>query len=178
MATRRPDPIPPSLRRSANRPGGPRTRRPSPRLIEAARAGVLSDANTRKGTAGRRAVDAVTYDRRQARGRRLGVATARAAVGHGGALPSASITAMFRNVGFATVENPTAAERRRLARWNARAGELRQGFITPARFRRLVGSWAEFRGQRLESDPDVVLATLSERSEAGETLFEYVGRRT
>ncbi len=127
MATRRPEPVPPSLRRSAKRPGGPRTRRPSPRLIEAARAGILSDANTRKGTAGRRAVDAVTYDRRQARGRRLGVATARAAVGHGGALPSASMSAMFRDVGFATVENPTAAERRRVARWNSRAGELRQG---------------------------------------------------
>jgi hypothetical protein len=85
---------------------------------------------------------------------------------------------MFRGAGFSRVENPMAAERRRIARWNARAGELRQGQITPGRFRQLVGSWAPFRGDRFESDPAVVLATLAERAEADETLFEYRGRRT
>jgi hypothetical protein len=31
---------------------------------------------------------------------------------------------------------------------------------------------------RFEADPAVVLATLAERAEGGESLFEYRGRRT
>ena len=88
------------------------------------------------------------------------------------------MSAILAGVGFARVEGPTRAERRRLARWNSRAGELRQGVIAPARFQRLVASWAPLRAERFESNPDVVLAVLAERSEAGEPTFEYRGRRS
>lgn len=88
------------------------------------------------------------------------------------------MSAMFVGVGWADVQAPSPGERRRIARWNARAGELRQGQITPERFRRLVGTWAPLRGVRFETDPAVVLATLAERAEGGEDLFRYEGRRT
>ena len=88
------------------------------------------------------------------------------------------MSAMFAGIGWAEVQAPSPSERRRVARWNARAGELRQGQISPERFRRLVGSWSEFRGLRFEADPAVVLATLAERAEGGEDLFRYEGRRT
>lgn len=88
-ARRASDPLPRSLRRAANKPGGPRGQRPGQRLMDAAQAGLLTKANTTAGTAGRRAYDAVTYDARQERARvaarRRGEAppTARAAAGHG-----------------------------------------------------------------------------------------------
>jgi hypothetical protein len=84
---------------------------------------------------------------------------------------------MFVGVGWATVEAPSPGERRRVARWNSRAGELRHGQLSPERFRRLVGAWSEFRGEGFESTPNRVLATLEERSAAGEELFEYTRRR-
>ncbi len=88
------------------------------------------------------------------------------------------MSAMFVDVGWAEIQAPAPGERRRIARWNALAGELRQGQITPERFRKRVGSWAPLRGERFEFDPDVVLATLAERAESGDVLFEYRGRRT
>lgn len=58
--------LPRSLRRAANRGAGPRDRRPSQRLLDAADVGLLTRGNTVPGTAGRRAVDRVTYLRRRA----------------------------------------------------------------------------------------------------------------
>ena len=58
--------FPRSLRRAANRGAGPRHRLPAQRLLDAADVGLLTRANTRAGTAGRRAVDRVTYLRRRA----------------------------------------------------------------------------------------------------------------
>ena len=173
-----PNPLPPSLRRSANRRAGPRTRRPSRRLMDAARAGVLSDANTRRGSAGRRAVDRVVYERRLARARRRDASTtARAAAGHGGPLPPGSITAMFRGAGFSRVENPTAAERRRLNRWNSLVAHMLEGHIQEHTFKSRVRSWRPFRGDRFEWDPEVIKSEWTERTEAGEPLYEYTGRR-
>ena len=145
--------------------------------MDAARAGVLSDANTRPGTAGRRAVDAVAYDRRQARGRRLGAPTARAAVGHGARESGVSITAMFRGLGFATVEDPTPGERRRLGRWNSLGAQLEAGRLAPKEFERRVRTWKPFRDAQFEWDPSIITATMDERREAGLPTFEYVGRR-
>lgn len=110
----------------------------------------------------------------------LGGTIHRAEAGHEGAAAreAVAMSGMFVGVGWADVQAPSPGERRRVARWNSRAGELRRGQITPERFRRLVGSWSEFRGLRFEADPAVVLATLAERAEGGEALFEYRGRRT
>ncbi len=174
-----PNRLPPSLRRSANRPAGPRTRRPSARLMAAARGGLLTDANTRKGTAGRRAVDRVVYERRLARGRRRApTTTARAAAGHGGPPPPGSITAMFRDAGFSRVQNPTLAERRRLNRWNSLVAHMLEGHIQEPTFKSRVRSWRPFRGDRFEWDPEVIKSAWTERTEAGEPLYEYLGRRT
>ena len=110
----------------------------------------------------------------------LGGTIHRAEAGHEPAATreAVSMSAMFEGLGFSTIEAPTPSERRRIARWNSRAGELRQGQISPHRFSRLVGSWAPLRGEMFEADPAVVLATLAERAEGGEDLFRYEGRRT
>ena len=168
--------LPPSLRASANRRARPR-RPPSERLRSAAAAGIITRGNTRPGTAGRQAADAAEYERRQSRGRRLGATTARAAVGHGGPLPPASITAMFRDLGFSTVENPTAAERRRLNRWNSLVAQLVAGRLSPKGFERRVKAWRPFRGAAFEWNAEIITATMGERRDAGETTYEYTGRR-
>lgn len=175
----RPSDLPRPLRRAANRPGGPRGRRPSAQLQAAADIGIITRSNTRPGTAGRRAVDAVVY-RRRVVGRGEGV-TARMAAGHEtlAARQGISISVMLAGRGFVELEGLSRSERRRAARWNARAGELLAGQISRARFRRLVGSWAPLSdGSRFESTPDVVVSVLAERGEAGESLFEYRGRRS
>ena len=146
--------------------------------MDSARAGILVDANTRPGTAGRRAVDAVAYDRRQARGRRLGAPTARAAVGHGARESGVSLTAMFRGLGFSTVEDPTPGERRRIGRWNSLGAQLEAGRLPPGEFERKVKSWRPFRGERFEWDVAVITTTMTERREAGLPTFEYTGRRS
>ena len=109
----------------------------------------------------------------------LGGIIRRAEAGHepAAARGAVSMAAMFVGLGWSSIEAPNRAERSRVARWNSRAGELRHGKITPGRFRRLVGSWAAFRGERFESTPERVIAELAERAEAGEELFEYTGRR-
>jgi hypothetical protein len=61
--------LPRSLRRAAARSAGPRTKAPNPRLVAAAHAGLLTTGNTKKGSAGRKAVDAVEYQRRLRRHR-------------------------------------------------------------------------------------------------------------
>lgn len=75
---RRPS-LPASLRRAANRAAGPRGKAPSERLQAAADVGILTRSNTKAGTAGRRAVDAVTYRRRVGSEPEL---SAREAAGH------------------------------------------------------------------------------------------------
>jgi hypothetical protein len=165
-----------SERRAADRPAT-RGRELSDELIALAQAKILTRSNTRAGTVGRQAANAVIYRRRVERGRRLGASTARAGVGHGGPLPPAQMSAIFREVGFAIVEDPTIAERARIARWNSRAGELRDGEISPTRFAHLVSSWAPVREMRFEWDASVVLANQDARRQSGEELFIYEGRR-
>lgn len=88
------------------------------------------------------------------------------------------MSAIFRAIGWHVVEDMSESERQRIARWNARAGELLEGEISPERFRRLVGSWRPLREMRFEDDPNIVVATLAERREAGEDVFIYEGRRS
>jgi len=78
MVVRR-NPLPRSLRRAAARGAGPRTKPPNPRLVAAFEAGLYGRNDFGPGTAGRRAADAVTYQRRR---RRHPDEPARAAVGH------------------------------------------------------------------------------------------------
>jgi len=169
--------LPRELRSAANRPARPR-RPPAAdsKLAEAARAGLLTRANTISGTAGRQAADAVVYARREAR--RAPGETARAAAGHRKAPPAGGMSAIFREVGFSVIEAPTAGERRRLGRFNARVAELVEGQLSARRFERMIAGWRPLRGMRFESDPEVVLAILDIRRETGEDIFIYVGRRS
>lgn len=170
--------LPRNLRRVADRPAGPRGRRPSDQVQALADVGLLTRANTRPGTAGRRAADAVQYRRRVARGRARGITTARESVGQRVAnLAPRVMSAIFRESGYAEVVDPTIGQASRLARYNARVGELVQGQITRQRFRAMVRSWRPLAGQRFEWTPTVVLAILGEREASGEPVFVYLGRR-
>lgn len=71
--------VPRNLRRSANRGAGPQGKAPSPRLLAAADAGVLTRRNTISGSAGRKAVDRSVYTRRRSVEPDL---SAREALGH------------------------------------------------------------------------------------------------
>lgn len=119
------------------------------------------------------------YQARLARGRRLGARTAREAAGHPGPEPREprSMPGIFEGVGWAEVHEVTDAEARRLGRYGARVGELVTGQLSPARFRRLIASWAPLRWERLEATPGVAIAIVEARREAGEDLFPYQGRR-
>jgi hypothetical protein len=119
------------------------------------------------------------YRRRVARGRARGARSAREAAGHPGPEPrdARTMAAIFEGTGWATVDGVTDGEARRLGRYGARVGELVTGQLSPSRFRRLVGSWASFRGERFEATPGVVIAIVEARREAGEDLFPYQGRR-
>jgi hypothetical protein len=80
--------------------------------------------------------------------------------------------------GFVTVEKPGGADARRIARYDAYIGQLRQGEISERTFERKVRSWRPFHGESFESDPAAVLAILAERAALGLDLFEYTGRRS
>jgi len=169
--------LPRELRSAANRPARPR-RPPAAdsKLAASARAGLLTRSNTRGGTAGRQAADAVVYARREAR--RAPGESARAAAGHRKAPPAGGMSAIFREVGFSVIESPTRGERRRLGRFNARVAELVEGQISPRRFERQIGGWRPLRGMTFENDPEVILATLDIRRESGDEVFIYEGRRS
>lgn len=158
-------PLPRSLRRAAGQPGGPRGRRPSGRLLEAASAGILTRSNTTPGTAGRRAVDAVTYDRRQERARiaarRRGepAPTARAAAGH--AYRGARFFSVPTTAGLADLEVTNRREASRVGLYLHDIGDLVWGELPDrgfaAKWRRRVRRAGGFE---LEADPARVRALL------------------
>lgn len=167
----------PSLRRAANRGAGPRGKAASPRVQAAADAGILTRSNTRPGSAGRRAADAATYRARAAQVRPGH--TIREALGHERAgLPERGMSAILVGSGYVTLEGLNGSDVRRTARYSSLVGELVSGELSPQAFRRRVGSWREIRGERFESDPDVVMAIIETRRALGEEIFEYLGRRT
>jgi hypothetical protein len=183
----RPADLPRSLRRAANRPAGPRGRRPSPRLLEAARAGLLSRANTAPGSAGRRAVDAVVYGRRLAeaerRAREHGQAapTARQAAGHD--VRRRSISALVQGAGLVVVE-VGLRDSRKIGRHLDLAGAFVDGEISAAAFRARLRSWRTLDVRVLGGDlppgvyalmsaPADVEAAMSAALDAGVELVQY-----
>jgi len=72
------------------------------------------------------------------------------------------------------VENPTRAQRRRIARYESLTGALRTGTVGSLAFEARIGGWLAYAdGLHFEWDPEVVLAILAERAAAGEDLFIY-----
>jgi hypothetical protein len=165
--------LPRSLRRAADRPATP-GRQPSDRLIAAAEAGIIRRSNTKKGTRGQQAANAVTY-RRRTSGRPEGV-SAREAAGHERPEVRAAraISVLLdRPAPFVILEGPARLEASRAARYDSYAGQLAAGGITPERFQRKISSWRPIRGERFLADPDRVLAVLEARRAGDEELFIY-----
>jgi hypothetical protein len=183
----RPADLPRSLRRAAARPAGPRGRRPSDRLVEAARAGVLTRSNTRPRSAGRRAVDAAAYERRLAaaerRAREHGQAlpTARQAAGHD--VRRRRITALVQGFGLVVIE-VGLSDSRKVGRHLDLAGALVGGQISAAAFRARLRAWRSLDVRVtggdlppgtyvLMGDPADVIAAMTEASEAGVEIVQY-----
>jgi hypothetical protein len=170
----KPDPLPRDLRRRANRAATPR-KRPPDNLIAAAQRGLLTRSNTKPGTKGRQAADAVVYQSRVAD--RAPGETARQRLG---VVPTErSMPALFDEPPrWVDLDNLSRAEARRVARYNSLTGQLTKGKLSPAAFRRRVSSWRPFRDERFLSDPDAALALLEVRRTSDEELFYYErGRR-
>jgi len=163
--------IPPSIRRAAARPAGPRGRRPPRRLLDAAAAGVLTRGNTRKGTRGRQAVDRIVFLRRRAAAPDL---SAREALGHRVAGSRDRMATFFaddppRGV---TVAGPdvTIRDVRRAASYLGMVGGLveahRRGpddwSVVAARFRARWRRARPIAGLRPLADPEAVLALATE----------------
>lgn len=169
--------LPPDLRRSANRPARPR-RKPSDRLIDAAREEQLRRRNTRPGTVGRQAVDAVLYEKRAAK--RAPGESVRSALGH------EPISARNQSVVSILADDPprflilaglTRGERRRASRYDSVVGLLVDQRISDPAFRRRVVTWRPIGGFTLLSDPEAVRAVIEERrAQDLETFVYYSGR--
>ena len=67
--------------------------------------------------------------------------------------------------------NLTRGEMRRATRYDALASNLIQGKVSPAAFRRRIGSWRPIRGERFLADPAAVLAILDARRAGDEETF-------
>jgi hypothetical protein len=169
--------LPPDLRRLANRKGV--LRRPPTdrsRLTDAARVGILTTGNTKRGTRGRQAVDRVTRLRRKAA--RPGL-TARQALGHRSPsdLPSQISLMVDGPPRFIIVEGLTYRDLKRAGRYDSLVGKLQEHRFTPAEFRRRIRSWRQIAGFRFLSDPDAVLALLDERRASDQEVFVYSSGR-
>lgn len=57
-------------------------------------------------------------------------------------------------------------------------GRYRGAVMTPARFRRVVGTWRPIRGERFLSDPDAVVALIDELRADDQELFVYERARS
>lgn len=170
----KPDPLPRDLRRRANRAATPR-KRPPDNLIAAAQRGLLTRSNTKPGTRGRQAADAVTYRARVAD--RAPGETARRRLG---VVPTErSMPAMFDSPPrWVDLDNLSRAEARRLGRYWHLVKELSAGRLSPLTFQRRVSSWRPLRGERLLADPTAAFALLEVRRAGDEELFYYErGRR-
>jgi len=174
--------VPRSLRRAANRKADPRGKAPRGQVVEAAAAGLLTRKNTEPGTAGRRAVDRVTYERRVAKGAAKGL-SAREAAGTPGRNPlrrdisviASDSSGVSSFVVLGDVDRRTAA---RIGRYDHLVRELAEGRLTGPEFQRRVGSWRPLPGgERFESNPSAVLAVIEERRASGLETFIYTSKR-
>jgi len=168
------DPILRSIRRAAARPAGPRGRQPSQRLLNAANARLLTRWNTRKGSAGRKAVDRATYLGRQAAAPEL---SAREAAGHKvpGSRPTIAtfIESTPDGPRQITVEGLNRADLRRAGTYEEAVRKLLDGEISPEQFERRFRRWRPIAGHQLESRPrEAVAAADAAASEGAEILFD------
>jgi hypothetical protein len=184
MSTRNPTP---DLHRRAKRPALSRRQlrkgRLASDLIDAARRGDLTKANTAPATQGRQAVDKVKgYAPRVARHHEL---TARQAAGHdapGDRLPRVTF---YSQLGAepTLIEDATVSRLavRSVARYLGLVGQLGEGRISPEAFERRVRSWRPItildppglRGQvRFLADPGAVLAL--EENQRGEERDSWI----
>lgn len=143
MPARRRTEFPPSLRSAANlRATRGRPPRPGTKLYEAAAAGILTDANTRKGSRGRQAVDAVAYRTRRAA---RPTTTAREALGHappGSEAPRASFFAKREEGGDIQLLVNVVVRRAdvsRIAKHDSALRRTASGRYEPGAFRRRFG---------------------------------------
>lgn len=169
--------LPLDLRRLANQKGVPR-RPPTDRsrLIDAARRGILTSGNTKKGTRGRQAVDRITRLKREAQHPEL---TARQALGHRSPSDTPSQISLMVDdpPRFIVVEGLTYRDLKRAGRYDSLVGKLQEHRITPTEFRRRIRSWRPIAGFRFLSDPDAVLAVLDERRASDQEVFVYSSGR-
>lgn len=122
---------------------------------------------------------AAEYARRLERGRLRGARTAREATGRPRSdLPGRSMSTLLDDPPrWTVVDELTASEARRVARYASLLGHLAAGEISPRSFRRRVGSWRPIRSGYFLATADVALVLLEERREGGEDVFIYEGRR-
>ncbi len=138
-----------------------------PELLKAARQGILTRSNTRKGTAERRAVDRATYLERRKAHPEL---TARQAAGHEGPgdIPPSATVFVQTPSGPVILFDAQLSRRdvRRAGRYLSLVGQLAEGRLSGDAFRARVRPWrpvtvlgpADLAGSyRLVSDPDAAL---------------------
>jgi hypothetical protein len=171
-------PVSPEVQRAADQPAGPRTEAVSPYMLAAARRGELTRSNTTAGTEGRKAVDARTYQRRQAKAP-AGV-TARQATGHPKGTDQLPTVSYFRADGTYVVRQAvTRGEARRINRVNALSSNLVQNNISEREYARRVRSYKPLpNGDRFLSDPATLIASWEELRAAGEDPWHYESGRS
>ena len=168
--------LPRSLRRSGNRGAGPRTKAPNPRLVAAFESGQYRRNDFAKGTAGRKAADAVLYRRSQA-GRKPGQ-TAREAARHERTevRQQRTVSAFINGPQGPRYVEMAGLSRRdvsRAARYDALVSNLKQGRISASAFKRRVSSWRPIAGYTFVSDPAAALAIAEARRAADQEPFVY-----
>jgi hypothetical protein len=169
----RKSPVSPELRQAADRLAGPRTEAPSADLTAAARRRELTRTNTTPGSEGRKAVDARTYGRRQAKAS-PGI-TARQATGHAKATDRMPTVSYFRADGtYVQRQAVSRGEARRINRFNSLSSNLAQGNISAKEFARRVGSYVPLgNGDRFLADPTALQASIEELRAQGEDPWHY-----
>jgi hypothetical protein len=150
----------------------PRRLELDPELLERARRRELTRSNTEPGTAERQAVEQVKSQRRKDKHPEL---TAREALGHPkpGFRPAQISFFAEGPARRIVIEGLTRRDVSRAARYDAFVGNLRNGRITPAAFRRRIRAWRPIVGFRFLSDPDAVLALIEELRAADIEPFYY-----
>jgi len=148
-----------------------------PELLAAARRKELTNANTRKGTPERRAVDRFKYLKRKEA--HPGI-TARQALGHparGDTTPQISLL-VADPPRFLIIEALSRRDLTRAGSYEELVKRLENGRIRPADFHRRVASWRPIAGHRFLSDPDAVLAILEGRRAQDKEVFYYDSGRS
>lgn len=173
--------LPRSIRSAGERGAGPRAKAPDPQLVAAFKAGQYRRNDFAPGTAGRKAADAVLYQRTQAR--RQPGQTAREAARHertdvrAQRVVSAFVNDPQGRPRYVEMEGLSRRDVSRAARYDALVSNLKQGRISPAAFQRRVSAWRPITGHTFVSDPAAALAIADARRAAEQESFVYKNRR-